>query len=164
MFSLGIGLELIGFVSRRILQAGAFPEQPYGDRADPASSDVKPHGGNHLSEGHRGNNRHAAGVADRREARTAANLTQAQLADRLKTDQGAAPPPRRRRTKAEEAAGGKRTSSPLGDQVLALANGKTQQEIAAACKGARPNHVGAAIAHYKRTGRIEERDGKLYAT
>jgi DNA-binding XRE family transcriptional regulator len=88
MFGLGIGLELIGFVSRRILQAGAFPEQLYGDRADPASSDVKPHGGNHLSEGHRGNNRHAAGVADRREARTAANLTQAQLADRLKTDQG----------------------------------------------------------------------------
>jgi hypothetical protein len=30
----------------------------------------------------------------------------------------------------------------LGDQVLALATGKTQQEIAAACKGARPNHVG----------------------
>jgi hypothetical protein len=76
----------------------------------------------------------------------------------------AAPPPRRRGTKAEEPAGGKRTSSPLGDQVLALANGKTQQEIAAACKGARPNHVGAAIARYKRAGRIEERDGKLYAT
>jgi hypothetical protein len=76
----------------------------------------------------------------------------------------AAPPPRRRRTKAEEPAGGKRTSSPLGDQVLALANGKTQQEIAAACKEARPNHVGAAIARYKRAGRIEERDGKLYAT
>jgi hypothetical protein len=75
----------------------------------------------------------------------------------------AAPPPRRRRTKAEEPAGGKRTSSPLGDQVLALANGKTQQEIAAACKGARPNHVDAAIARYKRAGRIEERDGKLYA-
>jgi hypothetical protein len=48
--------------------------------------------------------------------------------------------------------------------VLALANGKTQQEIAAACKGARPNHVGAAIARYKRAGRIKERDGKLYAT
>jgi hypothetical protein len=48
--------------------------------------------------------------------------------------------------------------------VLALAKGKTQQEIAAACKGARPNHVGAAIARYKRAGSIEERDGKLYAT
>jgi hypothetical protein len=44
-----------------------------------------------------------------------------------------------------------------------LATGKTQQEIAAACKGARPNHVGAAIARHKRAGRLEERDGKLYA-
>src|SRR5215471_4385452 len=59
--------------------------------------------------------------------------------------------------------GGKRTLSALGDQVLALATGKTQQEIAAACKGARPNHVGGAIARHKRAGRIEERDGKLYA-
>ena len=76
----------------------------------------------------------------------------------------AAPRPRRPRTRAEEPAGGKRTSSTLADQVLALATGKTQQEIAAACKGARPNHVGAAIARFKRAGRIEERDGKLYAT
>jgi hypothetical protein len=60
--------------------------------------------------------------------------------------------------------GGKRTLSTLGDQVLALATGKTQQEIAAACKGARPNHVGGAIARHKRAGRIEEREGKLYAT
>jgi hypothetical protein len=58
---------------------------------------------------------------------------------------------------------GKRTSSKLGEQVLALATGKTQQQIAAACKGARPNHVGAAIARHKRSGPIEERDGKLYA-
>ena len=48
--------------------------------------------------------------------------------------------------------------------MLALATGKTQQEIAAACKGARPNHVGVVIARHKRAGRIEERDGKLYAT
>ena len=60
-------------------------------------------------------------------------------------------------------AGGERTSSNLSDRVLALATGKTQQEIAAACKGARPNHVGAAIARHKRAGRIEERDEKLYA-
>jgi len=58
----------------------------------------------------------------------------------------------------------KRTLSTLVDQVLALATGKTQQEIAAACKGARPNHVGVAIARHKRAGRIEEREGKLYAT
>jgi hypothetical protein len=42
-----------------------------------------------------------------------------------------------------------------------LATGKTQQEITAACKGVRPNHVGAAIARHKRAGRVEERDGKL---
>jgi hypothetical protein len=68
---------------------------------------------------------------------------------------------RRRRVVAAKPA----ASSPsLSDQVLALASGKTQQEIAVACKGARPNHVGAAIARHKRAGRIEERDGKLYAT
>jgi hypothetical protein len=70
----------------------------------------------------------------------------------------------RARTKAAKAARGRRGSSSLGDQVLALATGKTQQEIAAACKGARLNHVGVAIARHKRAGRIEERDGKLYAT
>ena len=60
--------------------------------------------------------------------------------------------------------GGKRGSSNLSNQVLALATGTTQQEITSACKGARANHVGAAIARHKRAGRIEERDGKLYAT
>ena len=59
---------------------------------------------------------------------------------------------------------GRRTSATLSDQVLALATGRTQQEITAACKGARPNHVGAAISRHKRAGRIEERDGKLYAS
>ncbi len=61
-------------------------------------------------------------------------------------------------------AGGKRTPPTLGERVLALADGRTQQEIAAACKGARPNHVGGVIARHKRAGRIELRDGKLYAT
>ena len=69
-----------------------------------------------------------------------------------------------RRTTTAKPAGGSRNSPSLNDQVLALATGKTQQELAAACKGARPNHVGAAIARHKRAGRIEERDGKLYAT
>jgi hypothetical protein len=78
----------------------------------------------------------------------------------------AAPPKPRGRARAATAkpAGGKRTSPTLGDQVLALATGKTQQEIAAACKGARPNHVGVVISRHKRAGRIELRDGKLYAT
>jgi hypothetical protein len=69
----------------------------------------------------------------------------------------------RQRTTAPKLAGGKRSSPSLNDQVLALGTGKTQQEIATACKGARPNHVGAAIARHKRAGRIEEHDGKLYA-
>jgi hypothetical protein len=69
-----------------------------------------------------------------------------------------------RRTPTAKPARSRRGSSSLGDQVLALAAGKTQQEITAACKGARPNHVGVAIARHKRAGRIEERDGKLYAT
>src|SRR6516164_4707868 len=42
---------------------------------------------------------------------------------------------RRPRTAAAMPAGGERSSSTLGDRVLALANGKTQQEITAACKG-----------------------------
>src|SRR5690349_5082722 len=71
---------------------------------------------------------------------------------------------RRRRTTATKPAGRNRSSPGLGDQILALATGKTQQEIAAACKGVRANHVGMAIARHKRAGRIEERDGKLYAT
>jgi hypothetical protein len=70
----------------------------------------------------------------------------------------------RPRATTATAASGKHSSPSLADQVLALATGKTQQEVAAACKGARPNHVGMAIARHKRAGRIEERDGKLYAT
>src|SRR5207253_5137706 len=69
-----------------------------------------------------------------------------------------------RRSAPAKSAGGSRNSPSLNDQVLALATGKTQQEITAPCKGARPNHIGAAIARHKRAGRIEERDGKLYVT
>jgi len=71
---------------------------------------------------------------------------------------------RRRRTRTTKSASGDRGSPSLGDQILALAMGKTRQEIAVACKGVRPNHIGIAIARHKRAGRIEERDGKLYAT
>src|SRR5262249_20225901 len=70
----------------------------------------------------------------------------------------------RRRTSTTKPVIGKRTSPSLGEQILALATGKTQQEIIAACKGARPNHIGVAIARHKRAGRVEERDGKLYST
>jgi hypothetical protein len=92
---------------------------------------------------------------------TPANRTASAKTPTTATKVAAAARPRRR---PGTATGGRRTSSTLGDQVLALATGKTQQEIAAACKGARPNHVGVVIARHKRAGRIEERDGKLYAT
>ena len=72
--------------------------------------------------------------------------------------------PRGRQRAATGKPASKRGSPTLGDQVLALATGKTQEEIAAACKGARPNHVGVVLARHKRAGRIEERDGRLYAT
>ena len=71
---------------------------------------------------------------------------------------------RRRRPTAAKPTGSNRGSPSLGDRILALATGKTQQEIAAACKAVRANHVGIAIARHKRAGRIEERDGRLYAT
>ena len=79
-----------------------------------------------------------------------------------KTAALARPRGRQRTTIAKPA--GASTPPTLNDRVLGLATGKTQQQITAACKGARPNHVGAAIARQKRAGRIEERDGKLYAT
>jgi len=75
-----------------------------------------------------------------------------------------APSHARRRSVAAKSATSKRNSPTLGDQVLALATGKTQREIITACAGARPNHVGGVISRHKRAGRIEERDGKLYAT
>jgi len=52
----------------------------------------------------------------------------------------------------------------LGERVLALATGKTRQELYAACPSDRPNHVGMAVQRHIRAGRIQERDGKLYAT
>jgi hypothetical protein len=55
-------------------------------------------------------------------------------------------------------------SSGLGERVLALATGKTRQELYAACPGDRPNHIGIAVQRHIRAGRIQERDGKLYAT
>jgi hypothetical protein len=93
--------------------------------------------------------------------------TQARRTAPARAMKAAAPAARgrgRRPTASAKPTAGKRGSPSLGDQVLALATGKTQQEIAAACKGARPNHVGVVLARHKRAGRIEERDGKLYAT
>jgi hypothetical protein len=95
---------------------------------------------------------------------TGTRATKTALAKTPTTATKAAAPVRSRGRPRTATAGGKRTSPILGDQVLALATGKTQQEITAACKGARPNHVGVVIARHKQAGRIELRDGKLYAT
>jgi hypothetical protein len=91
--------------------------------------------------------------------RTASDRPSATATDAAASARSGGRPPSMTRRLAD----GKRSLSSLNDQVLALATGKTQKEITAACKGARPNHVGAAIARHKRAGRIEERDGMLYS-
>jgi hypothetical protein len=65
-------------------------------------------------------------------------------------------------TKSVGREAGARTPS-LGERVLALATGKTRQELYAACPGDRPNHVGIAVQRHIRAGRIQDRKGKLYA-
>jgi hypothetical protein len=52
----------------------------------------------------------------------------------------------------------------LGERVLALATGKTRQELYVACPKDRPNHIGIAVQRHIRAGRIQKRDSKLYAT
>jgi hypothetical protein len=60
---------------------------------------------------------------------------------------------------------GRKLSAPsLGERVLALATGKTRQELYVACPNDRPNHIGMVVQRHIRAGRIQERDGKLYAT
>jgi hypothetical protein len=63
-----------------------------------------------------------------------------------------------------KAAGRKPSTPSLGERVLALAIGKTRQELYAGCPNDRPNHIGIAVQRHIRAGRIQERDGKLYAT
>ena len=93
----------------------------------------------------------------------ARKTSSAKMSTRVTSPAAPARPRGRRRTTTAIPAGSGRRAPNLSDQVLALAAGRTQQEITAACKGARPNHVGAAIARHKRAGRIEERDEKLFA-
>ena len=66
---------------------------------------------------------------------------------------------------ASKSPGRERESSApsLGERVLALATGRTRQELYMACPNDRPNHVGIAVQRHLRAGRIQERDGKLYA-
>jgi hypothetical protein len=74
---------------------------------------------------------------------------------------GRGPPPKAATGKSA----GREPSAPsLGERVLALATGRTRQELYLACPNDRPNHIGIAVQRHLRAGRIQERDGKLYAT
>ena len=65
---------------------------------------------------------------------------------------------------ASKSAGRKPGAPSLGERVLVLTTGRTRQELYVACPNDRPNHVGIAVQRHLRAGRIQERDGKLYAT
>ena len=124
---------------------------------------------------------------DAEREKIATQLTDLEIAERVLTRVGKTPPGRRPRSAsaaeakaaiaprgrgrppraAESKSAGPKSSaqaSGLGERVLALATGKTRQELYAACPSDRPNHVGIAVQRHIRAGRIQERDGKLYAT
>jgi hypothetical protein len=121
--------------------------------------------------------------ADRETA--AAQLTDLETAERVLTRVTKAPAARRptsagaaevntptagrgrgrpRRAVASKSVGRRPSALSLGERVLTLATGRTRQELYRACPNDRPNHVGMAVQRHLRAGRIQERDGKLYAT
>src|SRR5438128_4980026 len=68
-------------------------------------------------------------------------------------------------TAATSKSGGRKLSAPsLGERVLALATGKTRQELYVACPNDRPNHIGMAVQRHIRAAPNRERDGTIYAT
>jgi len=69
----------------------------------------------------------------------------------------------RGRGRSPRAAASKPSAPSLGERVLALATGRTRQELYLACPNDRPNHIGVVVQRHLRAGRIQERDGKLYA-
>ena len=76
------------------------------------------------------------------------------------TSRGRGRPPR---AVASKSAARKPSTSNLGERILALATGRTRQELYLACPNDRPNHIGIAVQRHLRAARIQERDGKLYA-
>jgi len=116
-------------------------------------------------------------------ATVAARLTDLETAERVLTRVGKTPPSRRPtsaaataartpptrgrglppRAAASKSAGRKPSTPSLGEGILALATGRTRQELYLACPNDRPNHVGIAVQRHLRAGRMQERDGKLYA-
>ena len=65
---------------------------------------------------------------------------------------------------AAKSARGEHSRASLAERVLALAAGKTRRELYLACPNDRPNIIGVAVQRHIRAGRIQERDGKLFAT
>jgi len=121
---------------------------------------------------------------DTERATIAARLTDLETAERVLTRVSTTPPTRKTKLATAEAkattasrgrgrppkaaagspAGRKPGAPTLGERILALATGKTRQELYLACPNDRPNHVGIAVQRHLRAGRIQERDGKLYVT
>ena len=122
---------------------------------------------------------------DTERATVAARLTDLETAERVLTRVSKTPPARKTtsaaaaaaksptasrgrgrppRAAASKSAVRKPSGPSLGERILALATGKTRQELYVACPNDRPNHVGIAVQRHLRAGRIQERNGKLYAT
>jgi hypothetical protein len=89
---------------------------------------------------------------------TSAAATEAKAATATR---GRGRPPKAATSKS---AGREPNAPSLGERVLALATGKTRQELYLECPNDRPNHIGIAVQRHLRAGRIQERDRKLYAT
>ena len=103
-------------------------------------------------------------------AQVASELTELEAAERVLARFSKTPLPRR----PELAAAGKAkapaksaqrepSAASLAERVLALAAGKTRRELYLACPNDRPNVIGMAVQRHIRAGRLQERDGKLYA-
>ena len=108
---------------------------------------------------------------DAERARVATELTELEAAERVLARFGKTPLPRRSAPaaagKAKDPAKSARrepSATSLAERVLALAAGRTRRELYLACPKDRPNVIGMAVQRHIRGGRIQERDGKLYAT
>ena len=107
---------------------------------------------------------------DAERAQVATELTEFEAAERVLARFSKIPLPRR---SAPAAAGKAKTpaksaqrepsAASLAERVLALAAGRTRRELYLACPKDRPNVIGMAVQRHIRAGRIQERDGKLYA-
>jgi hypothetical protein len=155
-------------------------ETPEGHHADPNTDDSDQITAEKMKLGER------LARLDAGREKIAAQLTDLETAERVLTRVSKTPPGRRSRSasaaeakaaitprgrgrppstvtaKSARRERGAQTPS-LGERILALATGKTRQELYAACPSDRPNHVGIAVQRHIRAGRIQERDGKLYA-